>query len=157
MKRLIGAAGAFALFAGAVHAAPQDDITATINQFVAAFDKGDMKAAEATQDGANLTIVDEVAPYVWKGPTAFGSWGHDLMASDAKAGVTNELVALSPPSRIELDGDRAYAVVPVVYSFKDHGAAMHEPAQMTFALHNGADGWKISAWTWTGPKATPAG
>jgi len=157
MRRLIGAAGALALFAGAVHAAPQDDITATINQFVAAFDKGDMKSAEATQDSADLTIIDEVAPYVWKGPTAFGSWGHDLMASDAKAGITNESVAISPPSRIELDGERAYAVVPVVYSFKDHGAAMHEPAQMTFALHKGVDGWKITAWTWTGPKATPAG
>jgi hypothetical protein len=116
-----------------------------------------MKAAEATQDGANLTIVDEVAPYVWKGPTAFGSWVHDLMASDAKAGITNESVALSTPSRIEVGGERAYAVAPVVYSFKDHGAPMHEPAQMTLALRKGADGWKITAWTWTGPKATPAG
>jgi len=27
---------------------------------------------------------------------------------------------------------------------------------MTFALHKDAGGWKIAAWTWTGPKATPA-
>ena len=161
MKRLIIAAGALALcigplVVGMARAAAPDDITATLNQFVAAFDKGDIKAAEATHDGANLTITDEVAPYVWKGPHAFGDWVHDLMASDARAGIAGEAVAISAPSRIEISGDDAYAVVPVVYSFKDHGAPMHEPAQMTLALHKGAAGWKITAWTWTGPKPTPA-
>lgn len=163
MKSLIIAAGALALATGplviglARAATPPDDVAAPIAAFVAAFDKGDIKAAEATHDGANLTITDEVAPYVWKGPHAFGDWVHDLLADDAKAGVTGESVAISTPARIEVDGDNAYAVVPAVYSFKDHGAAMREPAQMTFALHNGADGWKIAAWTWTGPRPTPAG
>jgi ketosteroid isomerase-like protein len=163
MRGSLVAAGAIALLAGPLlagsvrAAAPQDDIAATINRFVAAFDKGDVKGAAAMHDGANLTIIDEVAPYVWKGPTAFGDWVHDLLADDAKAGVTDESVAVSAPSRIEADGDHAYAVVPAVYSYKDHGAPMHEPAHMTFALHKGADGWKITAWTWTGPRATPAG
>ena len=163
MKVLIIVAGALALATGplvigyARAAVTHDDITAPIATFVAAFDKGDIKAAEATHDGANLTIVDEVAPYSWKGPHAFGDWVRDLLADDAKAGVSDESVAISAPTRIEADGDTAYAVVPAVYSFKDHGAPMHEPAQMTFALHKGADGWKITAWTWTGPRATPAG
>jgi ketosteroid isomerase-like protein len=163
MRSLIIAAGALALAAGplviglARAATPQDDIAAPITTFVDAFDKGDIKAAEATHDGANLTITDEVAPYVWKGPHAFGDWVHDLLADDAKAGVTGESLAIAKPARIEADGDNAYAVVPAVYSFKDHGAAMREAAQMTFVLHKGAAGWKITTWTWTGPKATPAG
>jgi ketosteroid isomerase-like protein len=161
MKILIVAAGALALCTGplvigSARAAAPDDVSATIGQFLVAFNKGDVKAAAATHDVANLTITDEVAPYVWKGPKAFDGWLHDLMANDAKAGVTGESVAASAPSRIEIDGDNAYAVVPVVYSFKDHGAPMHEPAQMTLALHKGAAGWKITAWTWTGPKPTPA-
>ncbi|HLY80044.1 MAG TPA: nuclear transport factor 2 family protein [Caulobacteraceae bacterium] len=161
MRSLIIAAGALALCTGplvvsAARAAPADDIAATINQFIAAFDKGDIKGAAATHDTANLTIIDEVAPYVWKGPKAFDGWLHDLTSGDAKAGISGESVAISPPSRVEVDGDNAYAVAPAVYSFKDHGAAMHEPAQMTFALHKGAVGWKITAWTWTGPKPTPA-
>jgi ketosteroid isomerase-like protein len=161
MRRLIIAAGALALcigplVVGMARAAAPDDVATTIAQFVTAFDKGDIKAAAATHDLANLIIVDEVAPYVWKGPKAFESWLHDLMASDAKAGITGESVAITAPSRIEIDGDDAYAVVPASYSFKDHGAPMHEPAQMTFALHKGSAGWKITAWTWTGPKPTPA-
>ena len=80
----------------------------------------------------------------------------DLMADDAKAGVTGESVAISAPTRVEIEGENAYVVVPAVYSFKDHGAAMSESAQMTYALHKGAAGWKIAAWTWTGPRASPA-
>ena len=32
---------------------------------------------------------------------------------------------------------------------------MHEPAQMTYALKKTPGGWKIAAWTWTGPDPTP--
>ena len=145
-----------ALLAGSAIATPADDAAAPIAQFVAAFDKGDMKGAAAVSDSANLTIIDEVAPYVWKGSSALGDWAHDLIGGDAKAGVTGESVAISKPTRAEVDGDSAYVIVSAVYSFKDHGAPMSEPAQMTFAMHRGADGWKIAAWTWTGPKATPA-
>jgi hypothetical protein len=162
MRSLIIAAGALALATGplvvglARAATPQDDVAAPITAFIAAFDKGDIKGAAAAQDGANLTIIDEVAPYVWKGPSAFGDWAHDLTADDAKAGVTGESVAISKPTRIEADGDTAYVIIPAVYSFKDHGVPMSESAQMTFAMHKGAAGWKVAAWTWTGPKATPA-
>ena len=149
-----------AMAAGALLAsgacAATDDVTAPIVQFIAAFDKGDIKAAAATHENDNLTITDEVAPYSWKGPHAFEGWVHDLMADDAKAGLSGESVAISAPSRIETSGDSAYVVVPAVYSFKDHGAPMSESAQMTFALHRGAAGWKITAWTWTGPRASPA-
>ena len=60
-------------------------------------------------------------------------------------------------ARIERTSDRAYVVVPAVYSFKQRGAAMREAAQMTFVLKKSAAGsWLIDAWTWTGPKAQAA-
>jgi len=155
MKSLILGAGVLALFTGAAQASPQDDATAPIGAFVAAFDKGDMKGA-AAQLSDSVTIIDEASPYVWTGPNALGGWAHDLLAGDAKAGVSGESVSISPASRVEIDGDNAYVVVPAVYSFKDHGAPMSETAEMTFALHKGVGGWKIAAWTWTGPRATPA-
>ncbi len=54
---------------------------------------------------------------------------------------------------MEIDGDRAYVVVPSVYTFKQAGVAMRERAQMTFTLKKGGGGWLIHGWTWTGPKA----
>ena len=34
---------------------------------------------------------------------------------------------------------------------------MREAAQMTYVLRHGAEGWKILAWTFTGPGPLPAG
>ena len=44
-----------------------------------------------------------------------------------------------------------YVVIAATYTFEQKGKAMHEPAQMTFAMKKVADGWKIAGWTWTGP------
>jgi hypothetical protein len=46
-------------------------------------------------------------------------------------------------------------VVPAVYTFKERGVAMREPAQFVFVLRKGAGGWRIHGWAWTGPKPQP--
>jgi hypothetical protein len=93
-----------------------------------------------------------VAPYVWHGPQAFEEWSAALGTDSEKKGITEQAVAISAPTREEVDGDRAYVIVPAVYTFKERGVAMREAAHMTFVLRKGADGWLIHGWTWTGPK-----
>lgn len=41
-------------------------------------------------------------------------------------------------------------------SFKENGVAMRAPAQMTFALQNESDGWLITGWAYSAPRAEPA-
>lgn len=148
----------------AAHAAAPPGPTATVSQFINSFNKGDVKAAEATH-AADAVIIDEFAPHRWVGPGAFGAWAADL-DKDAKAkGQTNQHVGLGKADRVLVDGDTAYVVVPATYSYKEKGKAMVEPAHMAFSLAKSADGWKISGWTWAGtvphaaaapkPKATP--
>jgi ketosteroid isomerase-like protein len=137
---------------GIATAAPiRADLTAPITSFIGAFDKGDAKTAAATHT-PDVTIIDEVPPFIWRGPTAFADWARDLAADDAKHGVAGEKVTPGDASRTETDGRRAYVVMSAVYSFTDHGKPMHEPARMTFAPRKLADGWKIAGWTWTGPR-----
>ena len=141
--------------------APDAQVMAPIQKFIDSFNKGDAAAAAATHAADDaLAIVDEVPPYVWRGPKAFQSWAADL-DSDAKAhGATDQMVTISAPTRVETHGDHAYVVVPAVYSFKEKGVAMRAEAQMTVVLTKGAGGWLIHGWTWTGPRAqkvaTPA-
>jgi hypothetical protein len=72
---------------------------------------------------------------------------------DAKNhGITDQHVSIGVATRVETDGASAYVVIPSVYTFKQAGVAMRESAQMTFTLKNGAGGWLIHGWTWTGPK-----
>ncbi|HXU99016.1 MAG TPA: hypothetical protein VG166_00780, partial [Caulobacteraceae bacterium] len=93
-----------------------------------------------------------------QGPKGFESWAADLM-KDAKAhGDTNAGVTLGNVARQEVTGSRAYVVFPAVYSFTEKGVALREAGHMTFVLARGKAGWKIAAWTWTGPtRATRAG
>ncbi|RPH58613.1 MAG: hypothetical protein EHM89_12070 [Acidobacteria bacterium] len=135
------------------------ELMAPIQKFIDSFNKGDTAAAAATHaTGPDLTITDEVPPYGWRGAKAFQTWSADLDSDAKKNGITDPMVTLSPPTRIERNGDRAYVVVPAVYTFKLRGTAMREAAQMTFVLKRGAGAgsWLIDGWTWTGPKPQPA-
>ena len=129
-------------------------VNTTIRQFGDAFNKGDIKAAKALHV-AKPVIIDEVGPHLWTGPKAFAGWLADLTKSEAAEGKTEGQVALSAPTREVVSGDSAYVIVPSTYSFKQKGKTFRETAQMTFVLTKVPSGWKIAAWTWTGPEGVP--
>jgi hypothetical protein len=157
MQRLIvGFVCAIGLATPAGAASPNDEITAPVRRFIDSFNKGDAASAAAAHVENDLVIIDEVPPFVWRGHDAFKSWNQDLASNDQKLGITDQLVTLGETTRVELSGDRAYAVVAAVYTYKQKGVAMREPAQMTFALRKEHAGWRISGWTWSGPKPQPA-
>jgi ketosteroid isomerase-like protein len=154
----IAAVGWFALGAPASAQTGDADLMAPIQKFIDSFNKGDMATASATHAaGADLVIIDEVPPHLWRGAKAFQSWSADLESDAKKNGITEPMVTLSAPTRTERSGDQAYVVVPAVYTFKQGGAAMREAAQMTVVLKKAASGWLIHGWTWTGPKPQAAG
>ena len=142
-----------AVGAAAGWATPDAQLMAPIQKFIDSFNQGDMAAAAATHAAtADLAIIDEVSPHLWRGPDAFQAWSAALGSDSKTHGRTDEAVTLSAPIREETDGQQAYVVVPAVYAFKERGVAMREAAQMTFVLKKDAAGWLIHGWTWTGPK-----
>jgi len=149
----LGLVSALALAGAAKAAAPTDaELTAPIHQFFDAFGKGDMAGATAAYAPVDLTIVDELPPYIWRGPDALKAWAADLGKDDANRGLTEPAVTLGEVFRTEVTGDKAYVIIPAIFAYKEHGAPMHDPARMTFTLTHGDGGWKITSWTWTGPK-----
>jgi ketosteroid isomerase-like protein len=151
--RMILAGALLLAFAPAARAGDASVETA-ITQFSAALHAGDSKAAQ-TFLTARTVILDDVAPYYWAGANAFQSWQDDLAKASAARGMTEEDAQLGAPTRVEVSGDHAYAVLPATQIFKMKGRMMHEKAQLTFILVRDAAAWKIISWTWTGPKATP--
>ncbi|MEO5938399.1 MAG: hypothetical protein ABIQ43_05255 [Sphingomonas sp.] len=156
MKNGIMLAASFGALMWALPVAAQDAaVEAPIKTFLDSFNKGDVAGAMATHVSTGATIVDEVAPFVWSGATSFADWGASYDV-DAKAkGITDPAVSIGKPTRELVTGDHAYVIVPSVYTFKQKGVAMREAAQMAFALVKTAGGWKIAAWTWTGPDPVP--
>lgn len=141
--------------AGAPAAARDPAVEAPITAFVDAFNKGDTATAKAQMAAGGVVIIDELPPYRWGGPKAFDSWVADYGKDAAANGITDPAVHIGTPTRTLIAGNHAYVIVPSVYTFKLKGVAMSETAQMTFTLDRGTAGWKIVAWTWTGPDATP--
>lgn len=133
--------------------APDPQLVAPIQKFIDSFNKGDMAGAMATHAaGADLAIIDEVPPFIWRGPKAFQAWSTALDAASKQGGITEQMVTIKAPTRTESTADSAYVIVPAVYTYKEKGVGMREAAQMTFTLKKGASGWLIHGWTWTGPK-----
>jgi ketosteroid isomerase-like protein len=154
MRILIGTLSASLLLAGAGHAATAAGPVATIESFIGSFDKGDMKGAMAAH-APGAVIIDEVPPHAWTGPNAVQDWAGDLVKADKANGQTEESVKLGKPLRVQVEGDAAYVVMAASFNYKQHGKAITEPASMTYALKNGPDGWKITAWSWNGGKPHP--
>jgi len=154
MRYLTAAALVCLAAAGTAYAQPPDpQIVVPVTAFIDAFNKGDVAAAAATHAaGADIAILDEVPPYLWRGPKAFESWMADLDAEAKKQGQTDHKVVLGAVTRVETIGDDAYVIVPTAFTFKQQGVAMNAKAQVTVVLKKGASGWKIHAWTWTGPR-----
>lgn len=154
MKSAMIAAAGVMMFWGMPALAKDAAVEAPIYQFVDAFNKGDIAAAAATHAG-DAHITDELAPYFWGGHDVVKRWADDYAKDATAKGLTNPKVALGAVTRELVTGDRAYVVMPSTYSFTLKGVAMAESAQMTFALKKLDSGWKIVAWTWTGPDASP--
>ena len=157
--RILAVAAVVWCFLGSPASAQTDaELMAPIQKFMDSFNKGDVAAAAATHAAtADLVIIDEIPPYAWHGAKAFQAWSTDLESDAKKNGLTDPKVTLGTVTRIEKNGDQSYVVVPAVYTFKQRGTSMREPAQMTFVLKKDATGWLIHGWTWTGAKPRPAG
>jgi hypothetical protein len=155
---LVGVFASFGLLAAASAANAESELMAPVHQFIDNFDKGDVKAAGLAFAPTSITIIDEVGPFIWTGPAALSDWAKDLGGHDQAGGVSDQKVTLGEPTREIISGDKGYLVVSVVYSYKERGMAMREPAQMTYALTKApGGGWLISGWTWVGtaPVAAP--
>ena len=133
-----------------------DGPAAVVAKALDRFNGGDLAAFFAAHDAGSVTIVDEFAPHLWSGPSSAQAWAADYDTHAKATGVSDAHMAYKPATRVEANAEDAYVVVPTVYIYKEKGASTAEESEMTFALHKGAAGWKIRAWTFSGVKPHPA-
>ena len=148
------------MFAGvmlvvSVEGSAQSTPVEAAKMFLAAFNAGDNAKAAALASPSGLVIVDEFAPHLWTGKSAFTAWMADY-DKDAKAkGLTEPMVTMDAPLVNAISGDVAYLVCPMTYIYKQKGVPMREPARMAMVLRKEGTVWRFLSWTWTGtvPKA----
>ena len=89
-------------------------------------------------------MLDDFPPFEWHGPGACSKWQKDF---DARA-LTDAAGTIGNPRQLVISGDRAYAVVPTTFAYRQNGKPVKVTATTTFALHKTAAGWRITAWAW---------
>jgi ketosteroid isomerase-like protein len=149
MHKLVLALAITALAVRPVASPPDAAVMASINQFLEAFNNGDVKAANAVC--SDITeILDDFAPYEWHGAGTCATW---MAAYDADAkvkGITDPHVTFGAPRHLDVAGDHAYVVLPSDYVYKEKGKPVHESeSTITITLKKGATGWRMTGWAWS--------
>ena len=108
---------------------------------------GDLKAAERLWTNSP-TVVDDFPPFVWRGTKAVDRWWDDFGSSSKRAGMSDVHVQLSAAAVSDVEGDRAYVVVPGVITGLMKGKAFRLTGRNTAVLDRTPAGWRIAAWTW---------
>ena len=130
-------------------ASDQTDAMAVVNRFIDAMNKGDTKTAFATC-ATPASIVDEFPPYAWQGATACADWAADFDTFNKKNGITDPVATIGKPRHVDVTGDRAYAVIPATYTYKEKGKKVTESGSvLTAALQKSSAGWVITGWAWS--------
>jgi ketosteroid isomerase-like protein len=143
MNRVIAALAVGMLAAGTAFASDKSDIMAVLNQWN---DADEAKAVAACADDAS--VIDDIPPYEWHGPSACSNWQKDYDAYVQKNGMTDATGTIGKPRQLFITGDRAYAVVPATFAFTKNGKAVKVTATATFSLRKIAAGWRITGWAW---------
>jgi ketosteroid isomerase-like protein len=145
----------FASGAVAQVAAGPGPVMSTITRMTEAVNRGEMPTAFAAFT-ASPWIAEDGPPYAWHGPGAPQAWIASMGANAQAQGMTAIEMKLSAPTRVEISGDRAYALVPgrLSYTMKD-GHSEHADGVLTFTLQRLGSDWKIETLVWSGPAAKP--
>jgi len=156
MRKMILAASATAiaslLVVASAAASDQSDAVAAVNQWNDNFNKGDMKAFFAAC-APNVIILDEFAPFTWKGPKACPAWIAADDANNKQLGSTSGVMTIGKTLHVTVTGDRAYVVVAAAFTDKEKGKTVTQPAIWTVTLQKVGTGWSVtgSAWSQTTP------
>ena len=147
------ALGAVLLVAGGAQAraaaSEATAVMATVHQFVDGFNRGDVKMGAAAC-ASPVSIIDEFPPHEWQGPDACVDWSNAYNANAERNGITDGFVTLGTPWHVDVTGQRAYAVVPSRYAYKQRGKLVVEPDSVfTLALEKTSAGWRITGWAWS--------
>ena len=125
-----------------------NDPMSAVEAFRTAMTAGDVEGLADIHVEGDVTIIDKVVPFIWKGPTALADWMLSMTLYFEERDIRDGSIIYRSPVAKLVDGDQAYVVVPTVWSYKSKDIPIRNAATITFALRRTAAGWKIASWSW---------
>ena len=126
------------------------EVTESITDFVDAVNQGNQaRAVEHLTD--DVTIIEDLAPFRWHGRHAGPEWMLAMLGQ--RKNLTAITMEIGPPSRIEVEGEAAYAIVPGLLTYVGPGSTLRSNGLLTFSLRASDGQWLINGLVWSGPEA----
>lgn len=100
-------------------------------------------------------IIEDIAPYLWRGRDAPSAWLSAMGANAARLNVQSVLMTLEQPTRVEVVDQVAYAVFPGQLSLGAGEADLVAVGTLTFTLQGAGGRWLIDSLVWSGPEPAP--
>jgi len=108
----------------------------------------------ATLDGAHLAdcfaddvvIVENFAPYVFRGPDAVARW--QVGFREHAATLSGLVVTFVAAQDFSSDGETAYFVLPTAWTGTSNGEAFEEEGGWAFVLKRQGGNWRIACYAW---------
>jgi hypothetical protein len=76
-----------------------------VRQYMDAFNKGNMDGMAATC-AVPASILDGMAPHIWRGPTACKDWYRDVLSTGEREDARGNFATLEGPRHVDVSGDR---------------------------------------------------
>lgn len=136
---------------GAVNAAPTVPPPAILRLAEAAMHAANTNDASAF-DGlytSDAVVVDEIAPFAWRGADAGSLWWHAVAAVAAKMKMSHLQATDIRIGEFRQSATDAYLVEPMTVAGSADGKPFAEPGTTTYTFHNSGGTWLISSQVWT--------
>lgn len=128
----------------------KDAVVSAVRGLVDAVNTADFGTALAAFSEEPV-IVEDIAPYIWRGRDAPSNWLSAMGANAARLSVQSVLMALEQPTRVEVIGEAAYAVFPGQLNLVAIEGNLVAEGMLTFTLQNTGGRWLIESLVWSGP------
>ena len=94
----------------------------------------------------DAVIVENFAPYVFRGPDAIALWRTGF--HEHAATLTGLVVTFGVAQDFGSDGETAYFVLPTTWTGTSHGDAFEEEGGWAFVLKRQGESWRIACYAW---------
>lgn len=115
-----------------------------------------MRAADSNDESRfaglytdDAVVVDEIAPFVWRGANAGGSWWHAVALTAKKMKMTHLRAINIRIGEFKQSATDAYLVEPMTVSAIANGKPFAEAGTTTYTFHKAGGSWLISSQVWT--------
>ncbi len=127
---------------------PDADMMVPVNSLVHYMEHVAGAKSPAVFVDRGLVIVENFAPYIFRGKDAAARWDARFRHHVAEGALHDLSVEFGKARDFERTGNRAYFTLPTTWRGVDRGKRFEEFGAWVFVVEKAAGGWRILAYAW---------